>query len=101
MAKKIEEEKVEVTNVVNTEETKTVTSKEDVIVGKNPYTLIYSRMSADGKNGEKLEVIKNNKNVVLVVKVTEIVNGNVSVSVNTANVAFGVSKEEDGSFSVN
>ena len=100
MAKKIEEEKVEATNVVNTEEVKVVETKEDVVIGKNPYTLIYSRMSADGKNGEKLEVIKNSKNVVLVVKVTEIVNGNVSVSVNTANVTFGVSKEEDGSFSI-
>ena len=91
MAKKIEEV---------TEETKTFETKEDVVIGKNPYTLIYSRMSADGKNGEKLEVIKNNKNVVLIVKATEIVNGNVSVSVNTANVAFGVSREEDGSFSI-
>ena len=52
MAKKIEEV---------TEETKTFETKEDVVIGKNPYTLIYSRMSADGKNGEKLEVIKNYK----------------------------------------
>ena len=100
MAKKIEEEKVEVTNVVNVIDNQAVAPKEDVVVGKNPYTLIYSRMSADGKNGEKLEVIKNSKNVVLVVKATEIVNGSVSVSVNTANVTFGVSKEEDGSFSI-
>lgn len=99
MAKKITEEvenKTETTSETITESPKA----EDIIVGINPYTLVYSKMSADGKNGEKLEVIKNNKNVVLVVKATEIVNGIVSVSVNTANVAFGVSKEEDGSFSI-
>lgn len=101
MAKKTEGEKVEVTSVVNTTDSQALETKEDAIIGKNPYTLIYSKMSADGKNGEKLEVIKNSKNVVLVIKATEIVNGNVSVSVNTANVTFELNRECDGNFSMN
>ena len=77
-----------------------VIPQEDIIIGKNPYTTIYSRMSADGKNGEKLEVVRNHKGVVLLVKVTEIVNGNVSVSI-SSNGNIGTSVDSDRNVIIN
>ncbi len=98
MAKKVEEEKVEVTN---TEETKTVTPKEDIIVGVNPFKTVYSRMSEDGHNGEKLEVIKReHDHRVILIKSTEIVNGKVSVSIATTGEYIGATTV-DGVLRVN
>ena len=98
MAKKVEEEKVE---VVNTEETKTVTIKEDIIVGVNPFKTVYSRMSENGQNGEKLEVIKReHENRVILIKSTEIVNGKVSVSIATTGEYIGATTV-DGILRVN
>ena len=93
MAKKVEEEKVE---VVNTEETKTVTPKEDIIVGVNPFKTVYSRMSEDGQNGEKLEVIKReHDHRVILIKSTEIVNGKVSVSIATTGEYIGATTVDE------
>ena len=98
MAKKVEEEKVEVTN---TEETKTVTIKEDIIVGVNPFKTVYSRMSEDGQNGEKLEVIKReHDHRVILIKSTEIVNGKVSVSIATTGEYIGATMV-DGILKIN
>ena len=98
MAKKVEEEKVE---VVNTEETKTVTIKEDIIVGVNPFKTVYSRMSENGQNGEKLEVIKReHDHRVILIKSTEIVNGKVSVSIATTGEYIGATTV-DGILRVN
>lgn len=98
MAKKVEDEKVE---VVNTEETKTVTIKEDIIVGVNPFKTVYSRMSDDGQNGEKLEVIKReHDHRVILIKSTEIVNGKVSVSIATTGEYIGATTV-DGILRVN
>lgn len=98
MAKKVEEEKVE---VVNTEEVKTVTPKEDIIVGVNPFKTVYSRMSEDGQNGEKLEVIKReHDHRVILIKSTEIVNGKVSVSIATTGEYIGATTV-DGVLKIN
>jgi hypothetical protein len=98
MAKKVEVENVEITKV---EEVKTDTPKEDIIVGVNPFKTVYSKMSADGQNGEKLEVIeREHDHRVLLVKSTEIVNGKVSVSIATTGVYIGVSLR-DGVLRVN
>ena len=98
VVEKVEEEKVE---VVNTEETKTVTVKEDVIVGVNPFKTVYSRMSEDGQNGERLEVIKReHDNRVILIKSTEIVNGKVSVSIATTGEYIGATTV-DGILRVN
>lgn len=77
-----------------------VIPQEDIIIGKNPYTIIYSKMSADGKNGEKLEVVRNHKGIVLLVKVTEMVDGNVSVSI-SSNGNIGTSVDSDRSVIIN
>jgi hypothetical protein len=97
MAKKVEEEKVEATNV----EVKKSTSNPDVIVGKNPFITVYSRISDDGQNGEKLEVITKHGNLVVLVKCTEIVNGKVSVSIATTNEALGIGKDNEGNVEIN
>ena len=98
MAKKVEEEKVEVTN---TEEIKTVTIKEDIIVGVNPFKTVYSRMSENGQNGEKLEVIKReHDHRVILIKSTEIVNGKVSVSIATTGEYIGATMV-DGILKIN
>jgi hypothetical protein len=98
MAKKVEVENVEITKV---EEVKTDTPKEDIIVGVNPFKTVYSKMSADGQNGEKLEVIeREHDHRVLLVKSTEIVNGKVSVSIATTGVYIGVGLK-DGVLRVN
>ena len=92
MAKKITEEiesKTETTSETITEPPKV----EDVIVGVNPFKLVYSKLSADGKNGEKVEVITDHKNILVAVKVTEIVNGNVSVSVSATGTNIGTRLE--------
>jgi hypothetical protein len=93
MAKKVEDEKVE--------EVKTDTPQEDIIVGVNPFKTVYSRMSTDGQNGEKLEVIeREHDHRVILVKSTEIVNGKVSVSIATTGEYIGVSLR-DGILRVN
>ena len=66
---------------------------EDMIVGVNPFNLVYSKLSTDGKNGEKVEVITDHKNILVAVKVTEIVNGNVSVSVSATGKDIGTRLE--------
>ena len=97
MAKKVEEEKVE---VVNTEETKTVTIKEDIIVGVNPFKTVYSIMSEDGQNGEKLEVVVTHDNKASLIKSTVIVNGKVSVSIATTGIVVGATMA-DGILKIN
>lgn len=98
MAKKVEVENVEITNV---EEVKTDTPQEDIIVGVNPFKTVYSKMSADGQNGEKLEVIeREHDHRVILVKSTEIVNGKVSVSIATTGEYIGVGLK-DGVLRVN
>ena len=98
MAKEKVEKEVE---VVNTEETKTVIPKEDIIVGVNPFKTVYSRMSEDGQNGEKLEVIKReHDHRVILIKSTEIVNGKVSVSIATTGEYIGATTV-DGVLRVN
>ena len=97
MAKKVEDEKVEVTN---TEETKTVTVKEDVIIGVNPFKTVYSRMSEDGQNGEKLEVVVTHDNKASLIKSTVIVNGKVSVSIATTGIVVGATTV-DGILKIN
>lgn len=93
MAKKVEDEKVE--------EVKTDTPQEDIIVGVNPFKTVYSRMSTDGQNGEKLEVIeREHDHRVILVKSTEIVNGKVSVSIATTGEYIGVNFR-DGILRVN
>lgn len=75
--------------------------QEDIIVGVNPFKTVYSRMSADGQNGEKLEVIeREHDHRVILVKSTEIVNGKVSVSIATTGEYIGVSLR-DGVVRVN
>ena len=97
MAKKVEDEKVE---AVNTEETKTVTPKEDVIVGINPFKTVYSRMSEDGQNGEKLEVVVTHDNKASLIKSPVIVNGKVSVSIATTGIVVGATTV-DGILKIN
>jgi hypothetical protein len=97
MAKKVEDEKVE---VVNTEETKTITPQEDIIVGVNPFKTVYSRMSEDGQNGEKLEVVVTHDNKASLVKSTVIVNGKVSVSIATTGIVVGATVT-DGIWKIN
>ena len=70
--KKVEEEIVGVVESVAK-----VTTTE---TGINPFTLIYEKMSSDGKNGTKVEVFTH-ATLSKIMKVTEIVNGNVSVSI--------------------
>ena len=97
MAKKVEEEKVE---VVNTEEVKTVTIKEDIIVGVNPFKTVYSKMSEDGQNSEKLEVVVTHDNKASLIKSTVIVNGKVSVSIATTGIVLGATTV-DGVLKIN
>ena len=92
MAKKVEDEKVEITNVA---ETKTNIPQEDIIVGVNPFKTVYSRMSADNHNGEKLEVVPTHDNKALLIKSTVITNGKVSVSIATNGIVVGATVLSD------